>query len=912
MKKRMRFMVALIVMSVLVTGGFVSKNKSNDTNVTYYVSVKGNDGNPGTLAKPFKTIAKVRQQVREVNKDMKSDIIVYIMEGDYFLNNPLYFTEEDSGTNGHKVIYKNYNDPGSAKILGGKALTDWEKHDKNIYKTNVGNTWNFNALFEKEKRCDIARYPDEGYLRIRNKDRKFPRKAFYFYPEDLPELTDISDLEVYVFPGAHDWANDIIEVDNIDFDNSKVTLTRDQKYRYLGELSKNSRFFIQGSLELLSKPGEFYLDKNTGWLYYWPKNKASLVNGDIIAPTVQRIISIKGSLEKDIKECQLEDVNFAENIVFEGLTFSYSDCAKNLFNTTGAGNIILENVRNIEIKDCRITNALSNGIAVKNYAHDNKIEGNLILEVGANGVIIQGMSNTSKEISVRNKVVNNFISDIGKISINGAGVLLTQSGYNLVTQNKIADAAHYAVESKGSKYVYMPKVIEGETVDKSDPVKASKFNPGKYNVISYNDLSYCNLDTSDTGVYKSGGTIYNIVTNNKLYNSGVFGIQKGLYLDDVSDYTIIKNNIVYGIGKYATYGMAYNIKGVENIMTNNIADYSEISTGIGVNNHEMSKQPVADNHITNNIFYGSDKGEGYHFITWEDDRIKESDYNVFYHGDGNYNMYGIPGDDTFDNWKTLFNGKFDQHSVTKDPLFKDAKEHDYTLQEGSPALELGFEQINTAKIGLNDQFKYIDEVNKVVALIPEIKPAEDDISNEDIPVLAEDKQLVNVIDDMKNIKKWDGWVESSDNSITIDGNKNRAIYTGAKYQNAVFEFNMKYDFQDGVGHWPSIELRSQNRYAGGWNNDNAYLLVIKKDYFEVQKRDRSGKNTFLLEKEKVMNDVIVSNKECKVSVGALNVEGGVKIFLYVDDKKLFEILDTDKPITKGGFLDSMHGKIRLF
>jgi len=48
-------------------------------------------------------------------------------------------------------------------------------------------------------------------------------------------------------------------------------------------------------------------------------------------------------------------------------------------------------------------------------------------------------------------------------------------------------------------------------------------------------------------------------------------------------------------------------------------------------------------------------------------------------------------------------GGEDKHSVVADPQFKNAAEHDYELLPGSPALKLGFKQIDTDTIGPRPQ-----------------------------------------------------------------------------------------------------------------------------------------------------------------------------------------------------------------
>ena len=46
---------------------------------------------------------------------------------------------------------------------------------------------------------------------------------------------------------------------------------------------------------------------------------------------------------------------------------------------------------------------------------------------------------------------------------------------------------------------------------------------------------------------------------------------------------------------------------------------------------------------------------------------------------------------------------FDVHSVHADPLFVDAENGDYRLKPRSPALKLGFQQIDVSRIGIREQ-----------------------------------------------------------------------------------------------------------------------------------------------------------------------------------------------------------------
>ena len=76
--------------------------------------------------------------------------------------------------------------------------------------------------------------------------------------------------------------------------------------------------------------------------------------------------------------------------------------------------------------------------------------------------------------------------------------------------------------------------------------------------------------------------------------------------------------------------------------------------------------------------------------------IAECDYNVYFPASGQpLKLVGVPGE-SWQQWREM---GFDQHSVVADPLFVDPAQGDYRLRAGSPALQLGFEQLPFDRMG---------------------------------------------------------------------------------------------------------------------------------------------------------------------------------------------------------------------
>ena len=72
----------------------------------FFVSLNGSDTAAGTAHAPFKSFERAQKAVRGVVNTTNDDVKVYIAPGTYYLDEPLLFTDLDSGNNGHTVIWE--------------------------------------------------------------------------------------------------------------------------------------------------------------------------------------------------------------------------------------------------------------------------------------------------------------------------------------------------------------------------------------------------------------------------------------------------------------------------------------------------------------------------------------------------------------------------------------------------------------------------------------------------------------------------------------------------------------------------------------------------------------------------------------------------------------------------------------
>jgi len=286
--------------------------------------------------------------------------------GDYFIEETVHFGREDSGTDGGRIIYKNWGEKGSATFIGGRKLTAWKDEGGGIYGTQLDR--DAYALFENDQPAVMAREPDRGYHQF---ESVMDFGHLRFREGDYGRF-DCRGAVVRLW--AH-WIPAKIAIQSVDFDSRIITL--DQPYA--GNLKSTvwddawaaripTRFYIYNSRSFLDQPGEFYMDNTSHKLYYKPR-RTPIEERAIIVPTVKWMIDIDG----------------ARHIQFEGLTF-------NLLNSGQNGVIVEGDIQKCTIYGNLITQTMSGGVRfVGGNNRDNVIENNHVHHVGE-GIYVRNSS----------------------------------------------------------------------------------------------------------------------------------------------------------------------------------------------------------------------------------------------------------------------------------------------------------------------------------------------------------------------------------------------------------------------------------------------------------------------------------------------------------------------------------------
>ena len=160
------------------------------------------------------------------------------------------------------------------------------------------------------------------------------------------------------------------------------------------------------------------------------------------------------------------------------------------------------------------------------------------------------------------------------------------------------------------------------------------------------------------------------------------------------------------------------------------------------------------------------------------------------------------------------------------------------------------------------------------------------------------------------IKDKDNWGTNSgmeltfkDGKIINEGDATQYLaYKNESFTDNLIQYKMtlKFTDPDGKSTWGGFQLRAASFGTPSWSSNNGYLVVIKSDRIEVQRWGKGGQKILTV----VPNDDIKDGVAANISAGAVNAEGGVNLFLFVDGKCIFNIFDSDdSAITEGKYFD---------
>ena len=232
----------------------------------FFVSPKGKDTWSGRRADPdendgpFTTVARARDAVRVLLQTQKQPrrVRVILRGGTYYLDAPLEFGPQDSGTEQAPVAYAAA--AGERVVLsGGRRLENGRWGEVNGRKAWVvdlaevkAGRWRFRQLFVNGERRPRTRLPRQGEYRIQSLPGytgdflRSPTRQFVYAPGDImPTWHSLRDVEVI---GITRWLDNRLPIASVNGESRTVTFDRPSLFALVSG-SKPGVYWVENVLE---------------------------------------------------------------------------------------------------------------------------------------------------------------------------------------------------------------------------------------------------------------------------------------------------------------------------------------------------------------------------------------------------------------------------------------------------------------------------------------------------------------------------------------------------------------------------------------------------------------------------------------------------------------------------------------
>jgi len=720
----------------------------------FYVAPTGSDANPGTKGKPFATLARARDAVRDVKS--KGAVTVFVRGGMYYLPETLVFGPQDSGSADAPITYSAYEDE-KPTISGGRQIeARWKPYKAGIYMCSIDGTElgkrGFTQLFVNGRRQIRARYPngDPGDPRI---ERNFtylagadqwPHKEVYYDPLEFTEKKWARPREavLHIFPKVN-WSTRMFRLRGIDYDRRAILLGEggwQQHERFPTrpgtKLDNTSRFYIENVFEELDDAREWYFDKPNKILYYKPPTGLDIEKAVFEAVVLANLVEFRGSKTEPVHHITLDGFRITQ----AATTFldHYSIPSFGDWAIHRGGAVFFEGAEDCTIDTCFFDAVGGNGVFINHYNRRVNVVNSMFTEIGESGICLVGKSMLTRDKSYtcpycgaphewgflphtdefpRECIIeNNLIHDVGIFGKQTAAVFMAVNAKNIIRHNEMYNI----------------------------PRAAMCIHDGTYggHIIEYNDMHHSCRETSEHGTFNSWGrdsawcrnqshgrvgdkskrshpagdvlhdAMYTtVIRNNRFRDEKGWGID----LDDGSSNYHIYNNLCIGVAIKLREG---DYRTVEN----NIVITPIRPPGIQIGCEDNSDRFVRNIIVGNTSMDGIAQDGDFKFAKAQDKLIeftrppekepwiRQMDYNTYFSDVGK--IIAGPGDMDFVAWRAKGYGV---HSVYADPMFVNPAEWDYRVKPGSPALKLGFRNFPMDRFGLRPDFpdKWRDDEPKL-------------------------------------------------------------------------------------------------------------------------------------------------------------------------------------------------------
>ncbi len=640
-------------------------------------NAEGTDG-------PLRTLAAAQAAVRRQKAGgglPVGGVTVEVAGGEYRLEAPLALTGADSGTPGAPVVWRAA--PGAeVRLSGGVRVTNWQTTDapavlarlapkargqvlqadlRACGVTDFGVMESAQAwaesdpgleVFCRDQPMTLARYPNEGFLRIASlsaEDGHHIRQTFGSrigrFRIDV-EKERLRRWATEPAPMLHgywfwDWADQRLAVTAVDPGTGEITLDDRRPHAY--GYRAGQWFYAFNLLCELDRPGEWYLDRASGILYFWPPHERT--PGDVVVSLLRDPVTLDEVRHLTLQGFLIEHARGTAIQVTGGEAVTIAGC---MIRNVGGDAVRITGGRGHRVLDCDI------------------------YQTGDGGIQINGGDRPSL-VAGEHEAVNNHIHDIARWNpLYKVGIQLRGVG-NRAAHNRLHDLPHTAIGFTGNDHL-----------------------------IEYNEIYRVCTQANDAGaIYTPGAHPEDWsmrghrIRFNFLHHLSGFRDEgcSGVYLDDMFSGTEIAGNLFFRVSRGMLLGGGRDIHVLNNVLVDCPTAIHLDARALGWAAPDVPAVIASTERMPyRQEPWASRYPELVHILDDEPCRPKGNVIarNIISGCGKPYNIEDAarPGLRQVDNLET------------GEPGFIDRARMDFRLRADAPALKLGFEPIPVGQIGL--------------------------------------------------------------------------------------------------------------------------------------------------------------------------------------------------------------------
>ena len=516
--------------------------------LTLYVAADGSDAAAGSVRQPFATLERARDEIRARKARgglPQGGVAVCLGGGEYRRSDSFRLTAQDSGTRQSPVVYRACEGE-MARLNGGVRLSGFRAVDDPAVLTRLDpgargkivqvdlrglgvrdfgqaaadNQWP--DLYCNGRPMTLARWPKDRFVKMGemvgnrpfayNSARTGNREGKFVYEGDHPNRWH-GEPDVWLYGyWAWDWADGYQRVASIDTARHVISLAPpNSPYGY----RQGQRYYAINLLSELDQPGEWYLDRHAGVLYFYPP--VDLGQATVELSLADSLVTLEG----------------AAWVTIQGLTLE-------LGRRDG---VVIRGGEHCLVAGCTLRRLGENGVVIQGGT-DHGVFGCDLYCLGRGGTRVEGGDRKTLTPG-RHFVENCHIYDFSRIYRTYAPAVHLEGCGNRVAHNLFHDSPHQAMRIEGNDHLVEFNEISNVVYESDDQGGVDMFyDPGyRGNVFRYNFWHHI--------------------------GSGLACGQAGIRLDDIICGVLIYGNVFYRCS-HSGFGGVQIHGGKDNIVDNNL------------------------------------------------------------------------------------------------------------------------------------------------------------------------------------------------------------------------------------------------------------------------------------------------------------------------------------------------------